>query len=410
MPEEQPNDRPPPEGPPSGDPGEVPRRRFLTPEQRRFLGAAPTRSDRARPSHEEKDATLSVEPPAPPGSQIDRDATEAHLVAPKEKALAEPTPAGEDRHAAQPASVALTDRKSSRAFEMQRVAIVIGCLFLLGAIFYLGTRVPGWLYLYRSHQRQAFQKSIPEKFPGISSDELVEQALIDQETGRWREAGERFLEARRKNNAYRGIFFMVGTLSFQHGDLDSADALFAAALASGENQEGANAFRAQIAIRRHDYAAAERFCEAATMAAPFVWTNYYQWAEVLRMNHNPREAIRRYEQAARRAPRGFGVIGCRYKVRLARIEARDPTVAEEITKKESEGPLPPEWLVTEAALKIDQGQFGDAFQLLTKARAATTTATFSSYVSDMIFQNTAQNNPVFAEICRNNNPSTEPVQ
>ena len=46
------------------------------------------------------------------------------------------------------------------------------------------------------------------------------------------------------------------------------DALFAAALASGENQEGANAFRAQIAIRRHDYAAAERFCEAATTAAP----------------------------------------------------------------------------------------------------------------------------------------------
>ena len=285
---------------------------------------------------------------------------------------------------------------------------MIGCLFLLGSTFYLGVKVPGWLYLYRSHQRQAFQKSIPEKFPGVSSDELVEQALADQEAGRWREAGERFLEARRKNNAYRGIFFMVGMLSFEHGDLDTADALFATAITAGENQEGANSFRAQIAIKRHDYAAAERFAEAAAVAAPFVWANYYQWAEVLRMNHNPREAIRRYEQAARRAPRGFGVIGCRYKVRLARIEARDQTVGEEIAKKKSEGPLPPEWLVTEAALMIDQGHFGDALQLLTETRAATAPPTFSSYVSDMIFQNAAQNNPALAEICRIKTPSTEP--
>jgi hypothetical protein len=161
-------------------------------------------------------------------------------------------------------------------------------------------------------------------------------------------------------------------------------------------------------VRRHDYAAAERFSEAAAMAAPFIWSNYYHWAEVMRMNHHSREAIRRYEQAERRAPPGLNVTACAFKARLARIEARDPKVGEEIAKRQSEGSLPVDWLLTAAALKIDQGHFGDAAQLLTEARAATNVGTFGYYVSDMIFQNAAQHDPTIAEICRSNTPLPSP--
>ena len=237
---------------------------------------------------------------------------------------------------------------------MQKVAIIIGCLFLLGSVFYLGTRVPYWLYRYRSHQAQKQVQSVPDKFPGVSSDDLVEQAIAAQEAGRWPEA----------------------------------------------------AFRSRIAVRRDDYAAAERFSEAAAVAAPFLWSNYYQWAEVLRLNHHSREAIRRYEQAARRAPPGLNAIVCSYKARLGRIEARDPKVGEEIAKRQSEGSLSAEWLLTAAALKIDQGHFGDALQLLTEARAATTADTFSYFVNDPIFQNATQSDPAIAAIFPTSSPAS----
>jgi tetratricopeptide (TPR) repeat protein len=403
MAEGEPNDKPQPEGrpsDPSGEPGEIPRRRGLTPEQRRLLGAGRTLSDRPRSSSEPADLTLAAEPA--PSGEVYHGAVVPHSTSLQEEGSAKPTPAGEGRPAAHPATVILPDRKSSRVFEMQKVAIIIGCLFLLGAIFYLGTRVPYWLYLYRSHRVQKQEQSVPDKFPGVSSDDLVEQALAAQEAGRWQEAAEQFLAARRKNNSYRGIFLRVGMMCSEHGDFDSADALYAKAIEFGENIDVANFFRSRIAVRRHDYAAGERFAEAAAMAAPFVWSNYYQWAEVLRLNHHPREAIRRYEQAERRAPQGLNAIACSYKARLARIEARDPKVGEEIAKRQSEGSLPADWVVTAAALKIDQGHFGDALQLLTEARAAATADAFSYYVSDPIFQNAAQSDPALAAICRIN--------
>jgi hypothetical protein len=234
MAEGEPNDKPQPEdrasGPdPSSAPGEIPRRRFLTPEQRRLLGAARTRSDRPRSSPEPEELTSAAEPASSDG-EVERGAAAADSISPKEEASPIPPPASENRPSTRPASVLRTDEKSSRAFEMQKAAIIIGCLVLLGGVFYLGTKVPYWLYLYRSHQRQTLLQSTPEKFPGVSSDELVEQALEAKEAGRWREACARLLEARRKNGSYRGIFLLVGTLCLEHGDLDSADALFAKAI------------------------------------------------------------------------------------------------------------------------------------------------------------------------------------
>jgi tetratricopeptide (TPR) repeat protein len=339
-----------------------------------------------------------------------RSAAAAVPLLSKEEASVEPAPREESRAPARPASVLLTEGKTARVFEMQKVAILIGSLVLLGAIFYLGTRVPYWRHAYRTQQRQKqVEQTVPDKFPGVSSDELVEEALAAQSAGRWRDATERFLAARVKNNSYRGIFLRVGMIFSTHGDFDSADVLFAKAIEFGENLDLANSFRSQIALRRRDYAAAARFAEAATAAAPFVWSNYYDWAEILRMNHQPREAIRRYEQAARRAPDGLYAIVCMNKARLARIEARDPTVAAEIAKRQSEGSLPAEWLVTAAALKIDQGHFGDAVQLLTQARDATSAASFSHYISDRIFQNAAQSDPTLAAICRSSTPLLKPL-
>ncbi len=395
-----PDDKTEPQGtPPGSDPslgsGEAARRRGLTPEQRRLLGSARTRSDRPQepaqiPAPENEAPSASPEPPA------------------KERISASTESADESRPSAHPVTVLRPDQESSRIFELQKAVLIIGCLLLLAVVFYLGTKVPYWLYLYRSHQKQKVEASRPEKFPGVSSDDLVEEALRANAAGRWREAGERLLEARRKNSSYRGIFLMVGMLCFEHGDLGTADSLFANAITAGENLDGANSFRARIAMRRNDDAAAERFCEAAAAAAPFVWGNYYQWAEVLRMNRNPREAIRRYEQAALRAPRGSAVIDCLYKVRLARIEARDSKVGDDIAEKAKEGPLPADWLVTDAALKIDQGNFAEALQQLTAARAATTKDSFSFYVSDMFFKNAADKDPGIAAICRTDSRPAKP--
>ena len=93
---------------------------------------------------------------------------------------------------------------------------------------------------------------------------------------------------------------------------------FERAIAFHENVDTANYFRGLIATRRRDLPAAERFFEAAATADPFTADYYYYWAEALRLDNHPQEAIPRYEQAERRAR------GEQDALRLPIQEARGP--------------------------------------------------------------------------------------
>lgn len=300
------------------------------------------------------------------------------------------------------------DEKTSRAVQMQHVALVLAVLFFLGGMFYLGTKFPFLIYKIRTYQHAKADQSVPDPYPNVSPDELVHEALVAQNAGRWQEAADRFISARRKNNALRGIFFRVGALCAENGDLANADKFLARSIEFGEEVDQANSYRAEIAVRDQNLAAAEGFAEAAAAASPFNWIYYYRWAEILRLNGRPKDAIRRYEQGALCAKESLNDWVCRFKVRLAKIEARDPEIADEIAKKQTEDSPGGDWLITAAALKVREGHFGEAVELLEKARAISTASVFGFGISDNIFREASNRDPALLEICLNAVPALVP--
>ena len=119
------------------------------------------------------------------------------------------------------------------------------------------------------------------------------------------------------------------------------------------------------------------------------------------MDSHPREAIAQYEQAALRAKSTQEEKVCRFKIRLAQAEAAESMkVNEEVEKKRSEGPLPVDWLMTAAALRIRDGHIDEAVQLLSQARNGTDPGLFAACVKDQVFRDASAKHPEVAQICR----------
>ena len=300
------------------------------------------------------------------------------------------------------------DEKASRAVQMQHVAIILAVVFFTGAMFYLGTKFPFFVYKIRTLRQAKAEQALPDPYPNVSPEELVQQGLVAQNAGRWQEAADRFVSAKRKNHELRGIFFRVGALLAENGDLINADKFLGRSIELGEDVDAANSYRAEIAVRDQNFATAEGFAETAAAAAPFNWIYYYRWAEILRQNGRPKDAIRRYEQGALCAKESLNDWICRFKIRLARIEARDPEIAGEIAQKLSEESPAGDWLITSAALKVQEGHFGDAVALLEKARAISTSSVFGFGISDMIFRNAAMRDPTLLNLSENATPPLTP--
>jgi tetratricopeptide (TPR) repeat protein len=380
-----------------------PRRQALTPEVRRFLGGGRSRHDReaAKAKAAEQAADL------PPESS----STEVHETAPPPtsqwsppvESMPAPQPKPERPRTSPPAATVVSDQKISRALEMQTVALVIGGIILLGATFYFGTKMRSLKAFLASRNKPQLANVDAQKFPGLSSDELVEQALAVERLGNWREAVERLLVAKQRNLRYRGILYRAGKLCYDHGDFNGADRLFERATAFGEQVDTANYMRGLIALGRNDLPAAEQFFEAAINAEPFTPGYYFNLAEALRREHRLKEAINRYEQAGARAGNEPDRTLCQFKARIATAETADVSQLEnEIAKKRTAGPLSVDWLLTDAALKLRLGQIAEAAQLIQQARSADTNLpnVFASYTSDMLFTEAATRHPEIADACR----------
>lgn len=284
---------------------------------------------------------------------------------------------------------------------MQRAFLIIGAIVMLFLAFYVGKKFAYWKYLIMSRNTPTLPEKGPDKFPGVSSDELVKQALVSEHSGKWQDAVERFIAAKNKNHAHRGILFHVGKLLYDHRNWENADGAFERAIAFGEDVDKANYFRGVIATQRRDLPVAARFFEAAANANPFTPEYYYFWGEVLRMDFHPREAITHYEQAALRASSALDEKVCRFKIRMAEAEASESVkVNAELEKKRSAGPLSVDWLMTAAALRIREGHIDDAVQLLSQARSGTDPGLFAACVKDEVFRDASAKYPEVAEVCR----------
>jgi tetratricopeptide (TPR) repeat protein len=357
----------------------------LTPEQRRFLGGS--RSVNPQPTPEQKVskpepvAKAKTAPPVPPRSP-------------------EPPPLTEQR----------APRRSrrwrfSKVLEVQRLALVAGALILLGATFYVGKKFEYWRYLIATRNEAKIAAKATGEFQGASAEELVEHAVMAERLGQWDEAAKRLIAAKYKNTSLGGVLFHAAKLYYDHSEFDSADRLFESAIGFGENVDAANYYRGMIAVSRNDFPAAERFFEAAMNSAPFNADYYYSLAETLRKDHRPKDAIARYEQAARRGAESEQTI-CRFKARMAALEAGDvDPVRDELEQKRKLGPLSIDWQMTEAAIAIHQGDTDQAVKILEEAWEADRPqldARFAACVGDRFFAVACQSNQDLAQACRIN--------
>jgi tetratricopeptide (TPR) repeat protein len=400
----------------------------ITVELRRFLGMP--RSVRARRAKErqaaEAEDTAHSEKVEPASSETQAEPQQSLPAESARKSLAEqpstlqsaitrtprigakpsdsePTP--ENRKVNRPWSALGVDGKSARASEMRQVVLIIGAILLLFFGFYAGRRIDYWKYLYVTRVKPNVLKKPVDQFPGVSAEELLNRGLAAEHDGKLKEAAELLAAAKYKNFALPGVLFHVGKLAYTLGDLKTADKIFDRAVALRENVDSSIYYRGLIALRRRNFLDAQSYFEAAAKAEPFVSEYCYYWAEALRMDFHPKDAIPHYLEAAVRAREGQDPAVCSFKIRMARIEAGEgASVRAELQKQKSAGRLSVDWIMTDAALNIYAGQIDLAVRLVNEAWAAYQPALFSSCSQDSLFSIACQKRPQLAKACHLNLP------
>ena len=233
--------------------------------------------------------------------------------------------------------------KTSRTIELQHAMLIISILIFVCAIFYAGRKFDYVKYVFMSRLQTQKLEGGPEKFPGVTSEELIESALAAEKRGDWQDATDRFIAAKRKNRTMSGILFRLGKSSYDRGDMSGAEIALDHAIRFGENLPVANYYRGLIAVHRHDLPAATRYFEAAANAEPFV-ADFITFGARPRLDQHPREAIKRYQQAVQRTPSTQDATLCRFKIRLAHIEAAEaPKIAAEVEEARKTGDLSVDW-------------------------------------------------------------------
>jgi len=379
------------------------RKKAMTPELRRFLGPARSLHDRPETEEEKTEESESPEIEEQTAAELEPEFEEEEE-RPSPRSVRQKLPEEEPVPRSTRSTVALAPaRQLSHATQMQTVALIIGGLFLLVGVFYVGKKFEYLKYLISSANKPKLADTSHDKFPGLSAEDLVEQGLAAERLGNWPAAAERYLSAKRKNLGYRGILFRVGKLHYDHASFDLADKILENAIALGEDVAAANYLRGMIATGRNNLQAAEGFFEAAANAEPFAAVHYYNWADALRRDHHPKEAIPIYERGATRVRGDQERAVYQFKARMSMIEAGEsPSLSEEVEAKQRAGELPVDWLMTAAALRIREGNIPDAVQLIDKARMANAAGLYSLFAScaaDMFFASACEKYSEVARAC-----------
>lgn len=301
-------------------------------------------------------------------------------------------------------SVTAPAARSSHGLELQRAILIIGTLVLLALAFFFGRSFERLKYMIFSHDHPATEKAT-DKVPGVSAEDLVRQALLDDRAGHWQEAAERLFYAKQKDLRYRGLLLRMGQIFYAHDDLQSADKSFERAIAFNEDVAQAWKYRGLIAARRKDYPAATHDFEEATRASPLEADNYFYWAEVLRIDLQPRPAIAHYQEASLRASDQQDAVVCDFKARLARMEAAESSqVEDELEAKQAAGPLSTDWLMTAAALRLREGKIEAAAQFTAQAHDGKSPGLFAACANDQTFRDAAKAHPELEPTLRHHGP------
>src|ERR1043166_6842672 len=178
------------------------RKKGMSPELRRFLGPARSlqgREENETPSAEDVESDIEQQPESelPPEYEVEEERPRPKARPARQEYTEAEQVGGSGR------SVVLAPAADlSRVIQMQTVALIIGGILLLGGVFYVGKKFEYLKYLITAANKPKLTDTSPDKFPNLSAEELIEQGLASERLGRWSDAIERFMSAKRKNLAY----------------------------------------------------------------------------------------------------------------------------------------------------------------------------------------------------------------
>ncbi len=376
---------------------------MMTPELRRFVGTPRPKHERPAPAEAPREPELA-EAPAPMETPVPEPAARVSGPSPRMEARKERPPI-EEGAKEEPEGVKRgmmrPDEKASRAPEMLRAMVIISALVVIGLTFFVGMKFPAWKYRIMSARHAAkLDGTLAGKFPGLSVEELVDQALKLERAGKYQDAAERFLAAKHKNLEYRGILARVAKIAYDRKDFSTADQLYEKAISFGENVDTSNYFRGLIAVRRKDLPAAIRSFQAAIAAAPFVADYHFYLGEATRLNHHPRESIAYYEYAGLLGDEETERTICEFKVRMALLEAADTQkVKEPLAAQSAAGTLSVDWMLTAAAIALREGRVDEAIPFISLAREGRRPDLFAACITDAYFVEASHKNPRVAAVC-----------
>ena len=182
----------------------------------------------------------------------------------------------------------------------------------------------------------------------------------------------------------RGLTFQMAQLAVFRRDYHRAMTLLNTAIAEGENLDDAYNLRATLvghtsSIRgtaMNDY-------DTATNVDPFGARNYFYWGEALRRIGKDQAAIVRLKQAIDRLREPELESIYRLKLRLAQIEAgQQNEFADELAKQIALPNPEMDWLVTAAAVEINNGNFAAAASDLDRAALRGDAGAFGARLRD----------------------------
>ena len=125
---------------------------------------------------------------------------------------------------------------------------------------------------------------------------------------------------------------------------------------------------------------------------------HFYLGDTLRLNHHPRDSIPRYEHAALLARNEQQAKVCRFKIRMALLEAADASqVKEQVEAQKTAGKLSVDWLLTKAAIELREGRADEAIALILLAHDGSEPDLFTSCVTDAYFNEASRKNTRVAE-------------
>ena len=232
-------------------------------------------------------------------------------------------------------------------------------------------------------ERSAPERSVREHRQALEKIDLAFEAY--RET-RYDAAEKYFREALELNPGLGEIEYFLGKLALKRKDPEVANTHMTNCIKNGHRVAAAFNVRGQLRALRKQFTGAYADFERATAEDPFGPDSFFYWGEVLRQAGRPREAARRYYQAACRGVDESEEFIINIKLLLARVESEEPaTLQQEIEKVLELDPPPGEWLLAAAALDLRENRIDAATTRLIEARQALQPGFFYWAMSDPFF-------------------------